>query len=65
MPVLNCLVCAEVLPKAGRRRDPGRPRLYCGSVCRQRAYRYRDDPELAEILKALKSGRLKHDGSKG
>jgi hypothetical protein len=33
----RCQVCGATLPRAGT----GRPRRYCGSACRQRAYRLR------------------------
>jgi hypothetical protein len=59
MRVTHCLVCACALPVDPRgRRKPGRRRLYCGGICKQRAYRYRADEELAAILDALASGRL-------
>lgn len=59
MAALRCLVCAIDLPRPGvdvpRRR--GQRRHYCSSACKQMAYRYRDDPQLAEVLEARRTGR--------
>jgi|BarGraIncu01121A_1022015.scaffolds.fasta_scaffold20616_1 hypothetical protein len=35
----GCVLCGAALRRAGT----GRRRLYCGSACRQRAYRLRDE----------------------
>lgn len=35
----GCVLCGAELRRAGT----GRRRLYCGSACRQRAYRFRDE----------------------
>ena len=58
----QCLVCAKPLPVKTREqcKAGGRRRLYCSNPCRQLAYRYRSDPELAEILNLLARGRLQH-----
>lgn len=60
MRVAKCLVCftsLNVLPRADRPQG-GRPRRYCSSACRQLAYRYKAEPELAATLNALATGRL-------
>lgn len=64
MRATHCIVCAIALPADARgRRKPGRRRWYCSGACRQRAYRYRADEDLAAILDALTSGRVQVQGS--
>lgn len=41
-PAMNCVVCAAQLPQPAA---VGRPRRYCSTACRQRAYRQRQRSE--------------------
>lgn len=57
-----CLVCGIDLPpvSVAQYQKGGRARLYCSGACRQMAYRYRADPELAETLRRLQAGEIHH-----
>lgn len=55
-PAARCRSCSERLQ---RRRGPGRPQRFCGSACRQAAYRRRRQRLPQDTVRVKPGGRLK------